>query len=115
MIVCCIFLVACSRQTENFTISKEQILREQKASRGQIFMIQGADGPYKAGPGFVGNCNSAGSFRVGELTVSYPATLGDFYEGASYINAQDKALIIIKRVTAADVSKRAEQGAAANP
>ena len=93
---CCTLLFACSPK---YPRSREQVLQEQKSHTGEIVLIQGADGPYKVGPVYCWSKGGAMSYKVDGQNISYPADPGYTYCAYSYLNAEDKALVIVRKVS----------------
>ena len=97
VLICILLLSACHPFAEQYPITKQQVLNEQKWLRGELVTIRGADGPYKYAGEMCGNFNTAGSFKIRDQSFSSPATPGIAYDVHSYINAQGEALIVVRR------------------
>jgi hypothetical protein len=98
-------LLSACHPKEEYLITKEQVLNEQKYLRGELVTIQGANGPYKDGGGMTGNYDTAGSFKAVDQTFSYPATPGIAFYEHTYINAQGKTLVVVRKMSKTDVPK----------
>ncbi|HEY5792451.1 MAG TPA: hypothetical protein VIS74_04080 [Chthoniobacterales bacterium] len=100
-------LLGCSRPANEYSLSRQAVLSQESSLRGEIYIQEGANGPYQVGPGFVGTIGSAGSITVpadqGPKKFSYPATPGYFFEGTAYLNKDRKAFVVIRRVPASAV------------
>jgi hypothetical protein len=112
-------LFAGCHPVNKYTRSKSDILAEQSRMRGTIFIQKGADGPFRELGMVIGTFDSGGSIRAGEgngqVSESWKASPGYFYEATGYMNSKKEGFIVVRKVSHADLALEAKQGAAANP
>jgi hypothetical protein len=113
-----VLLASCQRETKQFNLSLSDVLDQQSKDRGTIIVKKGFDGPFHEEGTFIGNFNTAGSIRAGKdkgkITYSWDAVPGYFFEATAYTNSKEEGFIIVRKVSEAE-TRKAEQGAAANP
>jgi hypothetical protein len=93
---------ACSPKPQ-YTLTQEQILARAKTLPGEIYLSEGAPGPYREGPGAVGGVNTSGSLHSTSKSgrqsqASWPATPGFYYEADSYLNEAGEAFYLVRKI-----------------
>jgi hypothetical protein len=89
-----------------YPLTFDKILAQEKALPGEVVLVEGEkQGVFKAGPGTVGNENTAGHFRVVNIdehqgAVKWPATPGYYYEVHSYQNLATGTLYVMRKIPA---------------
>lgn len=81
-------------------MTKADVLQHEKNLRGEIFFVEGADGPYRDGSTAYGRAVDVGSsqsFNAGHVTFSFPSDKRFDYEASSYFNKSGEALIVARR------------------
>ena len=100
-------------QQAGFTLSREDISETHSKMRGVIYKLEGSAGMYREESTLIDIPNAAGSVRAGEgegqITESWPATPGFYYEGTAYTNKDHQGLIVIRKVPESKKKNKPEQ------